>query len=318
MSDDIATRNGAGHGRSLRWSAHRSAALAIVLAWLAFEVSLPASVAGAQSRGYAGAAVSVVRAKRSCFSETITATGVLVPREDVLVRPDREGFVISSVLVEPGDSVTAGQALARLTPSDPQQGSATVTVTAPAAGIVMKSAAVIGTVASARADPMFHIIARGEFELSAQVPTRQLARMSVGQAAKVHVIGLDELPGRVRTVSSSVDGMTQLGQVRIFIGNNQRLRAGVFGRASIVAGQSCGVAIPLSALLYSPDGAVVAVVRGDRIETRQVTVGLMSQGEVEVREGLAEGDLVAARAGAFLREGDRVRPVVSGAPAARP
>jgi HlyD family secretion protein len=32
-----------------------------------------------------------------------------------------------------------------------------------------------------------------------------------------------------------------------------------------------------------------------------------------VLEGLAEGDMVVARAGTFLREGDMVRPVLPGA-----
>jgi hypothetical protein len=32
---------------------------------------------------------------------------------------------------------------------------------------------------------------------------------------------------------------------------------------------------------------------------------------VEIREGVAEGDIVVARAGALLREGDPVRPVMS-------
>ena len=44
-------------------------------------------------------------------------------------------------------------------------------------------------------------------------------------------------------------------------------------------------------------------------------VGQLAGGEAEIRQGLAEGDLVVARAGAFFREGDRVRPFVDGAPA---
>jgi hypothetical protein len=46
-------------------------------------------------------------------------------------------------------------------------------------------------------------------------------------------------------------------------------------------------------------------------------VGLLAEGEAEIREGLAEGDMVVARAGAFFREGDRVRPFVAGAPVAQ-
>jgi len=91
---------------------------------------------------------------------------------------------------------------------------------------------------------------------------------------------------------------------------DDRLRPGALGRAIIHAGQRCDrVAVPLSALLYGPEGAVVQVVRDSRIETRSVTTGLQSKGAAEIRQGIAEGDVVVARAGAFLRDGDRVRPV---------
>ena len=39
----------------------------------------------------------------------------------------------------------------------------------------------------------------------------------------------------------------------------------------------------------------------------------MAGGQVEIREGITEGDIVVARAGALLREGDPVRPVTASA-----
>jgi HlyD family secretion protein len=51
-------------------------------------------------------------------------------------------------------------------------------------------------------------------------------------------------------------------------------------------------------------------VRDQRVETRTVKTGLASEGNVQVGKGLAEGDLVVVRAGAFLRDGDPVRPVL--------
>jgi len=68
-------------------------------------------------------------------------------------------------------------------------------------------------------------------------------------------------------------------------------------------------------VLYGTAGTVVQVVRRDRVETRQVEVGWMSAGQVEIRSGLNEGDIVVARAGALLREGDAVRPVEAAAEA---
>ena len=56
---------------------------------------------------------------------------------------------------------------------------------------------------------------------------------------------------------------------------------------------------------------MVQVIRRNRVETKRVETGLMSGGNIEVREGLNEGDIVVARAGALLREGDPVRPVMA-------
>jgi hypothetical protein len=46
-------------------------------------------------------------------------------------------------------------------------------------------------------------------------------------------------------------------------------------------------------------------------------VGHLAEGEAEIREGLADGDLVVAKAAAFFREGDRVRPFLAGVPASQ-
>src|SRR5438046_22496 len=54
-------------------------------------VAQPDRSAGAEkteASAYNGAAVTVVRAKRSCFADTISVSGMLVPREEVSVRPE--------------------------------------------------------------------------------------------------------------------------------------------------------------------------------------------------------------------------------------
>jgi HlyD family secretion protein len=263
----------------------------------------------AEPRTPPSAAVTVLRVKKSCFDDAIELTGILVPRQEYLVRPDREGYQITQVLVEPGDTVTSGQTLARLTPLDPQMGGV-ITVTSPAAGVVGNIFAAIGTTASAKAPmPLFQIIDQGELELQAEVSAKQLTRLSANQTAKFRIVGAGDMTGKVRSVSTAVDPMTQLGQVRLSVTDSKKLKAGTFGRVNIIAGQRCGVAVPLSAVMYGPEGAVVQTVRGDRVETRRVTVGLLSQAEAEIREGLSDGDIVVARAGAFLREGDHVKPI---------
>lgn len=254
--------------------------------------------------------VTVAKVKKACFSDTLVVMGNLVPRNEVLVRPDREGMVIKEILVEAGKGVSSGQALARLAASGDTAGSLT-TINAPIAGIVLAAPTVIGETATARGDPLFRILGAGDLDLLADVPAKEASRLGVGQVARIKVAGINELPGKVRLVSTTVDPSTQLGKAHIAPEHNSLLRVGAFARAIITVGQACGVAVPLSALLFGPDGSVVQTIRDDRVETRRVTVGLYAQNDAQIREGLNEGDTIVVRAGAFLRDGDRVRAVVA-------
>jgi multidrug efflux pump subunit AcrA (membrane-fusion protein) len=255
--------------------------------------------------------VTVLKATKSCFSAIVEVTGILVPKQETAVRPDRPGLKVAEVLVDPGQTVTAGQVLARL--NLPEGGSNQVQ--APVAGLVSNSSAEVGAIASGKGEALFNIITGNAFDLVGQVPTSDLAKLAVNQTAKVKIVGAGEIDGKVRLIAPTIDPNSQLGQVFISVDPSKRLLVNAYGRALIKTGESCGIAVPLSAVLYGTAGTIVQVVRRDRVETRRVDVGLMSGGQVEVHEGLAEGDVVVARAGALLREGDPVRPVMADAAA---
>jgi HlyD family secretion protein len=299
------TMTGSGSGGVINW------AVAIALAAAAGQLVLPLRMAVAEPSESSDRAASVVQAKRACFANTIQVTGVLVPRKETLVRPDREGLQISQIPVQLGDTVRSGQVLARLTPPEGQPGG-NLEVTAPAEGVVTFSSAVVGAMASARGPPLFQIAERGEMELLAETSVKALQSLAPNQSATIEVIGVGKLSGKIRLLSSAINPTTQLGQVRLTIGNDKRLRVGAFGRAIIDLGQRCGPAVPLSAVLYGAGGAVVQVVRDNRVETRRVSIGLVAAEQAEVREGVSEGEMVIARAGAFFRDGDRVRAVTAG------
>jgi HlyD family secretion protein len=305
-------------GRRANLAAMPRLALAATMAAAATMAgAIPSDIFAAERDAAPGEmAVTVVKAKRECFVDTLQVTGVLTPTSEVLVRPDREGLQISQVLVDPGETVSSGQVMARLAPPEGQTGS-TIAVQAPTAGLVTARTAVVGTMASARAEPLFRIAAKGEMELLAETTVKSLASIAPDQPAKIGIIGVGELSGKVRMASKSISPTTQLGQVRVFVGSDPRLRVGAFGRASIEVGRRCGPAIPLSAVLYSQGGAVVQVVRDGSVETRRVTVGLLAKGQAEIREGLAEGDVVVVRAGAFVRDGDRIRSITAAEPSAK-
>src|SRR5262245_21806845 len=184
----------------------RCAAAVLVAAGFGLPWPAPAAEPSASS----DMAVTVVPAKNMCFADTLQVTGVLVRRNEILVRPEREGLQISQVMVEPGDTVVSGQVLARLAPPEGQEGggggtTGSTAVRAPAAGGIASASAVVGATASARAEPLFRIAGRGEMELLADTPVKTLASLAVDQPAKVEVVGVGELAGKVRRVSTAIN-----------------------------------------------------------------------------------------------------------------
>src|SRR3954471_9039120 len=176
-----------------------------------------------------GAAVTVLKAAKHCFDAIVEASGILIPRDETMVRPDRFGLKVADVLVDAGETVTVGQALARLTPLE----GGTITIQAPVAGLVSNSSAVIGAIASAKGEALFGIIPRGEFELAGLVPAQDLSRLAANQPAAVKIVGAGEVEGKVRGVASTVEPNTQLGQVFIALSSTRRLLVNSSARATI-------------------------------------------------------------------------------------
>jgi RND family efflux transporter MFP subunit len=348
-------------------------------------------------------AVSVVKVAQADFTETVAVSGSLVPRDEILVAPEVEGFRVLELMVDEGDRVKKGDVLATLVQEsldaqlaqttaslaraeaavsraqtqideaearlneanaaferakplkksgylsestfDQRQASAATTsaqlaaarqglllaqaekaqveaqqreltwrqsktkVTAPEDGLVSRRTARIGGLASAIAEPLFRIIARGEVELDAEVLETELGKIAMGQKAYVNVAGNGEVTGKVRLVSPEVDQATRLGRVRIFLGDDPKLHIGSFARGTIATARGRALAVPASAVVFDADGTFVQVVVDGHVARRNIETGLQANGLVEARSGLAEGDVVVARAGTFLSEGDAVRTV---------
>ena len=139
------------HFRAPRRSRKFAALSAVGLLCLAAQ---PARAAG-EADAPKGPSVSVLKATRFCFDNIVEVSGIILPREETAVRPERPGLKVAEVLVDAGETVTAGQTLARLTL--PEGGS--VNVQAPVAGTVSASTATIGALASGRGEALFNIIA---------------------------------------------------------------------------------------------------------------------------------------------------------------
>jgi len=257
------------------------------------------------------AMVIVTKSTKACFSDLVRVTGFIVPRREAVVGVDQEGSKVSDVLVHEGETVTENQELARLTPPPAQPGagarpSAPTSLRAPAAGLVTEVKTIVGAPASPQAGPMFRIAVNNEIELDAEVPAVHMLKLKPEAPVLISRDNAPDTKGRVRLVSPQIDRTTQLGHVRISLTSNPSLKVGMFARANIDAKRSCGgVAIPRTAI----DHLTVQVVKGNTVETRRVRTGLVSDTDIEIVEGLAEGEIVVADAGSSLHDGDQIKTI---------
>lgn len=184
-------------------------------------------------------------------------------------------------------------------------------IKAPRGGIVSRKNVRLGATATAVGDPLFRIIADGEIELEGEVTETQIGRIRAGAPALVTVDQNRPVEGRVRNVFPEVDRATRLGTVRISLTKDAPIRIGSFARGTVELARRTGVAIPTASVLYGQEGATVQVVQGDKVQSRRVKVGLSADSFVQIESGIGVGDLVVAKAGSFLRDGDTVRPILN-------
>jgi HlyD family secretion protein len=348
--------------------------------------------------------VSVVPATVRELVATISVTGTLVPRETVMVGADVDGLRIEALLADEGDTVSAGDVLARLSTdlietdltqnesqliradaakaqaesqiaqaeataveaeaalartrpladkgivgqdvleqrvsaaasaraqlASARQGVAVAVadkamlaatrqqiqlkkdkaeIKAPTDGLILSRSARLGAIASVAGGGLFEIARDGLIELDAAVSETVLASLRKDQAVSVTLAGSTEpVVGHVRLVSPKVDETTRLGRVLIALDPSPLLRTGMFARGTVETARSSGVTVPQTAVVVDGDKALVQVVRDGTIETRTVKTGIASDGDIEITEGIKEGERVVALAGTFVRNGDAVTAV---------
>ena len=183
-------------------------------------------------------------------------------------------------------------------------------VKAPVSGIVSARGARIGAIASASAGPMFTIIRDGKLELRADIAEADMHRIAEGQRVVIHLIGADApVEGTIRLIEPTLNTTTRLGMARIEISDGANLRAGMFADAEIIVATRDAITVPVTSVNVARDGADVLKIEDGIARRTAVSTGIRESGRVEIVEGLARGDLIVAKAGAFVRDGDRITPV---------
>jgi HlyD family secretion protein len=183
-------------------------------------------------------------------------------------------------------------------------------VKTPVDGVVSAKNGKVGAIASGAGDPLFTVIKDGSIELVADLSETDIQKVKVGQKAMVTLAGgKTGIPGKVRIVSPTVDPSTRMGAVHIVVDDESGARAGMYASAEIIIAETDALALPLSAVTTGRSGSSARKVEDNVVKQVKVETGIQDGGFVQIISGLNAGDVVVAKAGAFVRDGDRIAPV---------
>lgn len=192
-------------------------------------------------------------------------------------------------------------------------------IRSPAAGLVLTRAVEPGQVVGPGNGALFRVAKGGELEIRAQLAEQDLARLKVGDTAKVTPIGSTKaFPGTIWQISPVIDPQTRQGTARVQMRYDPALRPGGFASAEILSGIVSAPRLPESSVLHDDKGSYVYVVGpGNKVIRTGVKTGDVNDAGVVILSGLQGNEKVVLSAGAFLNPGDKITPHLSTAAASK-
>jgi len=183
------------------------------------------------------------------------------------------------------------------------------TIIAPAAGMIFERKAVIGGLVTA-SEPLFRIARRFEIEMEAMVPESVLSALRPSQPVSVTLTGENApIGGTIRLVTPRVNNATRMAAIRIRLQRTNPIPIGLFSIARIIQSERKGILLPKTALQQDSTGDFVWVLSAEnKAERLPIKATLFGDEQVMV-DAISPDARVVARAGAFIKEGDRVHAV---------
>lgn len=178
------------------------------------------------------------------------------------------------------------------------------------AGIISVRNAKIGAIAAGAGNPLFTVIRDNAIELNADVSEGDLLKLKPGQAVHMTLAGTStRVEGKVRTIDPVIDATTRLGTVKISIDDPDIARIGMYASAEVIVSERKVLSLPLTAVTAEDGSMVVRRVVDGVVTLTKVKTGVQDGDFVEISEGLKAKDIVVEKAGAYVRNGDKVAPV---------
>ena len=261
-------------------------------------------------------AVNTLYAQEGPIQDYLGLTGNVIAASSVDTFSEVAGR-ITRVFASVGRQVNRGDPIAEVDPSRPGMDFRPSIVRAPVSGTITMMPAQVGMTIS-QAVPLARISGGTGLEIQLHVAERFISRVGLHQPAEVR---LDAWPGEifhgtVVELSPTVDPVSRTMEIRVRVEDpGTMMKAGMFAKVRLITERRENVVIiPVSAVVnrFGEQFVFIADLSDPEnpvAQRRHIVPGIVIDGVMEVRQGLAVGDEVITRGQALLDDGSNINIV---------
>lgn len=220
----------------------------------------------------------------------------LLPEKQATISPRFEGKILD-IVVKVGQEVKKGQPLVMLEPVS--VGNKHVVLTAPIDGFVLNLYAGVGEIVEAGSNILEIGDARQILVRGVAYETPNISAIKMGQGVEVH-LDIDpsrHIEGKVQRINRVIDTESRTFSVYALIDTPEAdIQLGLQGTMEVFTGDDVPVlVVPKSAVLGELGSHFVYVIKGKKVEKRDVAIGSKSSHHIEIKKGLFPNERVVKK-----------------------
>ncbi|MGE4130261.1 MAG: efflux RND transporter periplasmic adaptor subunit [Bdellovibrionales bacterium] len=262
----------------------------------------------------AGAATTtptvVVRpSKQVEIGQALTYPAAVKTRVQATVLAEADG-VVRRIHAQLGQPVTRGRRVLTVQQTDPVFQYAPAATIAPVSGIVSELFVTEGALVT-KGQKLATVTDPASLRILVEVPAKDVSLLRSGLLGKLEIPSFkNPVDLKVVGVSPVVDPATGTATAELLPANSEQvktLRPGMIGKVTFKANLHHGFLVPEDAVVQAQDKNFVRLVIDGKAHKQEVSLGERLRGQVEIVDGLKEGDLVVERSSGFVADGDEVK-----------
>jgi len=156
-------------------------------------------------------------------------------------------------------------------------------------------------------DPVFQVVNNKKLRAHIPFPEKLVSKLKAGTPIRLKsptspneiMSEIAELKPKLMSDSRSIDVIAD-------IENQLDWQPGASVKGTIVFSIRQGLSVPEQSVILRPAGQVVYVVKGDKVEQRNITIGINQNGFIEIISGLEQSEIVAFDGAGYLTDQTKV------------